>query len=60
MKPETYWEKRCLINEMVLRDLMDQIVRYHPYIFESANSLGDAWDPALDKLDDEQKTKEGL
>lgn len=52
--PETYWEKRCYLNEQVLHRLMLIVGEALHHTQDHIKALGDKWDEAIEKLDIEE------
>lgn len=50
-----YLKRRCAINEMVLHDLGNLVATHLPTIFPHLKELGEAWDKAIDKLEEDYK-----
>lgn len=53
-EPESYWEKRCAINENVLNELIIAVGIAMPHTQHQLSSLGEAWEGAINKLDAEE------
>jgi hypothetical protein len=60
MTPEQYAEHRLQILEQVTRDLMRVILISNPMVDGYVNKVGQEWDKALDRLDDERAQQNAL
>ena len=52
-KPETYWEKRCDINEGILDEIINVIATHLPSTQDSLYSLLGNWDMAIARIEEE-------
>ena len=53
-KPETYWEKRCLILENVLTEVVGILnTTQPPEVQYHIGNVGTKWDKELEYLDEE-------
>ncbi len=48
-QPQTYWEKRCLINEDVLDLILILIENHFPHV--ETQGIRNSWQHAIDELD---------
>ena len=56
MKAETYWGRRCILNENVLCEYMKILSHLlPPALLDADASLRDQWQSKLDELDEEFK-----
>jgi len=53
MKPTTYWERRCLMNEKVLDNVINILGLHLPHTQDALYVLGEGWQNSIESLDAE-------
>lgn len=56
-QPRTYWERRALINEKVLHQIMWELGVMYPELQDVIKDIGEAWQRTTDNLDEEFKNE---